>query len=253
MRKLVVANWKMNPASVKEALDLFDKVKKKASTLKNVDTILAPPFAFLGELTCNYSGSKVSFASQDVFWEEGGSYTGEVSVSQIKSIGATYGIVGHSERRALGETDVDVNKKVLALIKEKVTPILCIGESSRDEHGEYLNFLQKEITEGLKSVSKNDIKRVVIAYEPIWAIGKSVRDAMKPDEMHEMKIFIQKTLSELYERSVVSKVPIIYGGSVEPDNARALLEGGEVDGFLVGHASLSVTEFNEILTIVNRA
>ncbi|MAF59400.1 MAG: triose-phosphate isomerase [Candidatus Pacebacteria bacterium] len=253
MKKLVVANWKMNPASVEEANELFEGIKKKASTLKNVETVIAPPSMFLGEITCAYSGNKVSFASQDVFWEEKGSHTGEVSATQAKSVGATYSLVGHSERRALGETDIEVNEKIHILIKERITPILCIGEVKRDEHGDYLNFLKKEIEGGLDGVSANDVKRVVIAYEPIWAIGKSDKDAMKPDDMHEMKIFIQKVLSEMYERSIATRVRIIYGGSVEPENAGAILSGGEVDGFLVGHASLVVEEFNEILRIANEA
>jgi|TARA_Y100000310_G_scaffold162451_1_gene162419 triosephosphate isomerase len=250
-KKIVIANWKMNPSTLAEAKKLFIGVKKRAGRLKGVETVICPPDVYLTELRKFYIGQKINFGAQDVFWKTEGSYTGQINAEQLTSVGASYCLVGHSERRAFGDTNEIVNKKIHELIKKKFTVVLCIGEDERDTHGRYLRFLREELAQGLKDVSKSDLKKIVIAYEPIWAIGKSAGDSMKSEEIHEMVIFVRKVLTELYDEKLARSVRVLYGGSVEKDNAHDLISGTEISGFLVGHASLDADNFNTILETVD--
>lgn len=242
-KKIVIANWKMNPPTSAEAKKLFGGIKRKVSSIRGVQTIVCPPFVFLTELTQSYSGSKISFGAQDVFFEQKGSFTGEVSAAMLTSVGAQYVIIGHSERRALGEDNEDIAKKVKAALKEGLRIILCIGEHERSEDGAYLSFLKEELITALSGVSQKDISKCIIAYEPIWAIGKSAKDAMQPRSVHEMSIYIRKILTEKYNKQKALTVPILYGGSVGPTNVEALAERGAINGFLVGGASLDPESF----------
>ncbi len=149
-------------------------------------------------------------------------------------------IIGHSERRKMGETDEDVNKKVLLALKAKLTPIVCIGETTRDEEGKYLGFIKEQIEKALAGVQKNSLNKIIIAYEPVWAIGAST--AMEAPDIHEMTIYIKKTLIDLYKMKSVS-VAILYGGAVDPANAQGILTDGEADGLLVGRQSLDSEAF----------
>jgi triosephosphate isomerase (TIM) len=248
---LVIANWKMNPQSFDDADKLFTAVRKIATPLRNVQTIICPPFVFISELYQSYSGSKVLFGAQDVFGELMGSFTGEISVGQLKDIGVEFVIVGHSERRTLGETNKEVNKKVRAVLKEGLQVILCIGERERDGHGEYLQLLKQQIDSAFQDVKNGELGKIIVAYEPIWAIGKTDEDAITPQKLHEMVLYIRKILVDHYNKEMALSVPIIYGGSVERENAEVLLKHGEADGFLVGHASLDANEFGDILKIAN--
>lgn len=251
--QFVVANWKLNPPTIADAKKLFVQVKKSASSMRGVRIVICPPTLYLAELRKFYVGRKIAFGAQDVFWETSGSHTGEIAPSMIKSVGGAYVIVGHSERRARGETNEMVQKKVLAALAEKLTVVLCIGEKERDKNGEYLSFLKEELNEALVGVEALSLKRIVIAYEPIWAIGKSAVHALTPERMHEMSLFIRKVLTEKYDKASALSVPVLYGGSVEPGNADALLANGDIDGFLVGHASLDATSFSSILEITDAA
>lgn len=249
-KKLIVANWKMNPENSTKAHQLFMGIKQTASKLSKVQTIIAPPFVYLTGLSELYRGHRILFAGQDMFWEKKGSFTGEVSSSMLKDSGAECVIIGHSERRALGESNEEINKKVLAATGAGLTIILCIGESDRDhKNGTHLAFLTKQLESALMGVVKGKLSKIVIAYEPIWAIGKSKEDAMNGDELHETVLFIKKVIAKNFGKNFALKVPILYGGSVEKGNTKALLTEGMVDGLLVGHASLSASEFNEILRI----
>lgn len=250
---LVVANWKMNPQSAAEAKEIYSGTRRAAIKYKKVTTVVCPPAIYLQEFS-RLKSKGVYLGAQNVFYEESGSYTGEISPYQVAGFGATHVIVGHSERRALGETDEVVNKKVLALHGAKLTAIICIGEAARDANGDYFALIRQELKTALKNVSKkNLLKNVVIAYEPIWAIGKSDADAIKGSDMHEMSLFIRKVLMEIYKDKKIFSVPILYGGSVTPANAEEIYLGGEVDGFLVGRASLSVPDFAAIIKIVHDA
>jgi len=239
----------MNPSSLKEAEKLFLAVKKQVPKFKRVKIVICPPFVYLSELTYLYSGKFLAFGAQDAFWKEKGSFTGEISPAQLKDLGAEYVILGHSERRAQGETNEMVSKKVKASLKEGLEIILCI-ESVRDSEGGYLGFLEKELRESLKGVSRNNLKRIIIAYEPIWAIGKDTEDAMSPRKLHQTKLFILKILKAIYGASALS-VPIIYGGATTPENTEELLLEGQVNGLLIGHESLNPEHFAQILNKAN--
>jgi len=250
-KKYIVFNWKMNPDTVKEAKELYAKTKRIAGTVRGVTTIVCPPFPYLGVVSGSYKKSKVfSIGAQNVHEEERGAHTGEVSSRAIKSLGAQYVIVGHSERRACGETDEAINKKVRAVLEQKMSPIVCIGESERDESAGYLEFLKSQIANALRDVTLADLKNVLIAYEPVWAIGKSEDEAMQAHDIHQIVIFIEKTLRELYGTSSGSKVPVLYGGSVGPQNAADLMTHAEVDGLLIGHKSLVIDAVKTILKTV---
>ncbi|NQV92995.1 triose-phosphate isomerase [Candidatus Kaiserbacteria bacterium] len=247
-KKIIVANWKMNPVNIAAAKKLFTGIKEIARNLSKVQTIIAPPAPYLSELTKLYKGHRILFSGQDIFWEEKGSFTGEISGTMLKDLGAACVIIGHSERRARGESNEDIHKKIQAVLQTGLTAILCIGESDRDhKDGTHLAFLTSQLESALGGISKGKLSKVVIAYEPIWAIGKSKDDAMKPEELHETVLFIKKVVTNSFGKSAAFKVPILYGGSVEKDNAGTLLTEGMVDGLLVGHASLSVREFGDIL------
>ncbi len=253
MKKIIIANWKMNPESATKAKELFIGVKQVASKLSNVKTVIATPFVYLSEISKLYRGHRIEFAAQDVFWEKRGSFTGEVSSAMLKDSGATHVIVGHSERRLLGEADVEVNQKVLASTQAGLTVILCIGESDRDHRdGTHLSFLTSQLESALKGISKNRLSKIIIAYEPIWAIGKSEADAMKGDELHETVLFIRKVLTGIFGKNLAFKVPILYGGSAGKSNTEVLLTEGMVDGLLVGHASLKIAEFSDMLKIAQK-
>lgn len=248
MERLIIANWKMNPGSIKDANQLLVGIKPTADKLSKVQTVIAPPFLYLTELGEIYPGRKIKFAAQDVFWEKKGSFTGEISSTMLKDLGVEYVIVGHSERRALGESNEDVNQKVLATVQSGLTAVVCVGESDRDhKNGTHLSFITEQIETALSDVPKNKISKIVIAYEPIWAIGKSGEDAMKPDELHGTVVLIRKIITNLFDKKLALKVPVLYGGSVEKGNTRALLTEGMVDGLLVGHASLSERDFSSLL------
>lgn len=249
-KKIIVANWKMNPTSASEAKKIFLGIKKELKGVRGVDVVIAPPTPFLAVLAgLKPSSAFFKFGAQDVFWESKGSFTGEVSAKQLKEVGASYVIVGHSERRKLGESNEDVSKKVLAASKEGLRVILCVGEEERDSHGNYLTSLQKEIKESLSGVYGARLGNLIVAYEPRWAIGKTASESIDAEELHAMSIFIKKTLASIYGKKAGLSIPIVYGGSVEPANAAALAKS-LVDGFLVGHASLSPGAFAKIVHAV---
>lgn len=246
-RRLVVGNWKENPSSLSEAKELLRALKKKVTRARPVEVYLAVPHAFLHTLTGGKKNGRPLLGVQDIsaFW--GGAHTGEVAASMVKSIGGHFSIVGHSERRSLGETNEMVNKKVLAALGAGLHVVLCIGEEARDPEGVYLTLLTHELETAFQDIFPRDLGRVAIAYEPIFAIGKSGLDAMKGDDVHEMIIFIRKFITERFNRSRADSMPVLYGGSVDSTNAKDLLTTAGVDGFLLGRASLEVDTFFEIV------
>ena len=248
MNKLIIANWKMNPASEKEAEKLLIGTSRKAKTLKDVELIICPPFPYLFLFKKNKI-TKISLGAQNVHKELEGSYTGEVSVKMLSSLGVKNVILGHGERRKLGENDEFINQKVLTLIKNKVNPIFCIGESSRDGDGNFLSFLEDQIKKGLNGVAKTQLKNVVIAYEPLWAIGKNAQREATREEFVEVKIFIKKVISDLYDLKSAHEIKIIYGGSISSNNAKSFLDAG-ADGLLVGRDSINIKKFEALLDAI---
>lgn len=248
INKVIVANWKMNPHSKKEAEIIFKNISNSTKNLKNVEVIVCPPFPYL-YLKEKIINKKLKLGSQDVFFEQEGPYTGEVSIKMLKNLGVEYVIIGHSERRMMGDTNNIVNKKILITLKSKINPIFCIGENVRDANGFYLSFIKEQIEEGLKGVIKSQIKNIIIAYEPVWAIGENAKREATPSEFLEIKIFIKKVIADIYDIKTAHEIRIIYGGSVHPMNASMFIKEGGALGLLVGRDSLSPNKFSEIINL----
>lgn len=249
MKKLVIGNWKMNPSLLKEAEALFKGVIKNQKDFKNLDVAICAPFVYLSSLSKIKSG-KVALGAQDAFYEDMGAYTGVVSAKMLTNFKTKYCIVGHSERRAMGEDNEMCNKKIVALLKNGITPILCVGEKERDESHEYLNIVKKQIEESLRGISKNSFTKIVIAYEPVWAIGSNAVREVETSECQEMILYIKKVIANISSPSIAHSVRVIYGGSVHPQNSLELISSGGADGFLVGRDSLDLKKF---VTIIKNA
>ncbi len=249
MRKPFVAgNWKMNTdsqSSVALARGVADGSVESAG--RNVDVAVCPPFVFLQSVARAVSSSSVAVGAQDVYFEKKGAFTGEISASMLKEIGCTYALCGHSERRhVIGETDELVNKKVAAAIAGGLLPILCVGElQSEREAGRTEEVVTRHVTKGLAGLSGAKVSAVTVAYEPVWAIGTGL--TATPAQAQEVHAFIRKLLGELYDNETAEAMRILYGGSVKPDNAAELMSQPDVDGLLVGGASLKVEDFLGII------
>lgn len=249
-KKLIVGNWKLNPETVEEASRIIKGISRKIP--RGVTVVVCPPTVYLSSFAKRGKKSSLSYGAQNVFYESSGAFTGEVSPKMIWSVGGDYVIVGHSERRALGETNQIVSKKVSASLKVGLKTILCIGEKERDHHGHYLSYLKAQILESIEGVSPSSVERLIIAYEPVWAIGVQSHGAMEPGELLETSLFIKKVLHERFGKKGLT-VPLLYGGSVDPVNAEALLSEGKADGFLVGRDSLKPENFVKIIRAAEKA
>lgn len=246
-KKIVIGNWKENPSTHEAAKNIVKNIKRVASQVTKTITVLCPPSVFLSDL--GKGEQPYSKGAQDVSVFEGGSHTGEVSAEMLKDSGVEYTIVGHSERRKMGETDAMVASKIVALHFARVTAVMCVGEDNRDSGGQYLDILKNQIKHSLAGVEKKNLSHLIVAYEPVWAIGAT--QAMSPADVHETAIFIKKTLADLFGHDYVTKIPILYGGSVNFRNAGEIVGEGHVDGLLVGRESINPEGFNEILKVVD--
>jgi triosephosphate isomerase (TIM) len=245
---LVIGNWKMNPNSATEALKLVDGIAKKYKAHESVRVAIAPPALYLNEVAKKIGKKAISLAAQNVSTEPMGAFTGEHSALQLRDAKVEYVIIGHSERRAMGESDVQVQKKVQSALKNKLTPVVCVGERERDTQGTFFTFIESQVKSLAAILSAADIKKIVIAYEPIWAIGTGA--TATPADVKEMQLFLFTTLTKLYDKATASKVTLLYGGSVKADNAALLHKEGGMNGFLVGGASLKADDF---LHVINAA
>ncbi len=238
---IFIANWKANPENYKEALS-FAKDFKKTSFPKAAKVVICPPAFFLQGLHAVLP--RVSFGVQDISRYEAGARTGEVTAKMAKTGGAEYVIIGHSERRTLGETNETVGIKIKNALKAGLTPIVCIGESERDMDGLFYNNLRDDLHECLEGVPKNSVKNIILAYEPKWAIGTEGK-VIEAEDLSEAVMFLQKVLTDIAGEGA-KKTKIIYGGSVDAKNIRTLAIPG-VSGFLVGRASLTVKKFADLI------
>lgn len=246
MRKPIIAgNWKMHMTpseAVKLVNELIPLVKDAVA-----EVVVIPPFVDLTEVKKAIEGTNIELGAQDMYWEEKGAFTGEVSPLMLKEIGVKYVVIGHSERRQyFGETDESVNKKVLSALSHGLNPIVCVGESlAQREAGQAFDIVKNQTKLALQGVSKNDVIKVVIAYEPIWAIGTG-KTATSRDANDVIKV-IRDTIAEIYDRETAENVRIQYGGSVKPGNAHELMAESDIDGALVGGASLVASDFAQIV------
>jgi triosephosphate isomerase len=247
MRKpLIAGNWKMYKTTA-EARALVSGLMASLAGNSGVEVAFCPPFTALATVADLVAGTPFQLGAQNLFWEDEGAYTGEISGKMLKDVGCHYVIIGHSERRQyFGETDEQVNKKVKAAFKHGLVPILCVGESlAQREAGETEELVKSQVEKALAGVPAEDAQRIVIAYEPIWAIGTG-RSSSGADAGRVAGL-IRQTLAALYGREVAEKIRILYGGSVKPGNIKEFMGEPEIDGALVGGASLEIESFKGIV------
>lgn len=247
--KLIAANWKMNK-TLSEAASFVETLKRRLGEIGRCDIVLFPPFTSLNLVARLVEGTPIAVGAQDLFWERNGAFTGEISASMIKDAGGSYVLVGHSERRhIIGEDDEMVARKFGAALAEGLIPVLCIGEKLEErKEGRAEEVVEKQLRGGLGEAGGDAVERFVIAYEPVWAIGTGV--AATPEDAGRMHRFIRSLFSERYGSRVAERVRIQYGGSIKPENAPELLTSEDIDGALVGGASLEVESF---IAIANSA
>ncbi|MEO7412839.1 MAG: triose-phosphate isomerase [Opitutaceae bacterium] len=245
-KKLIAGNWKMNKTSA-DAVGLAVELVTSIGKQTDVDVVVCPPYTALESVAKAIEGSTVKLGAQNMHFEPSGAFTGEISAPMLRSIFANYVILGHSERRAyFGETDSFINKKVLAALKNQLRPILCVGETlSEREGGSTLKIVQTQTEACLEGVSKELASSVVIAYEPVWAIGTG--KVATTEQAQEVHAFIRGLLTKLFTESVAQKVRILYGGSMKPANAPELLGQTDIDGGLIGGASLEARSFVDLV------
>lgn len=253
MKTYVVGNWKLN-FTVGEASIYLHKLLRRLPVYRDVEVVVAPPFIALQSLSLQIDRHKLKLASQDGYYKDFGAYTGETSFSQLRGL-VNYAIVGHSERRyVFHEDDKTIAKKVAAAVRNKITPILCVGETESERaFGETKDVIRDQVIGGLREVADDNLDKVMIAYEPVWAIS-SVKGAKSasPEEVAEVIRLIRETLVDAYGRNAAEKVPVLFGGSVNSANVGGYLTIPGVNGVLVGGASLILQEFTDIIEIAKR-
>jgi len=246
MRKPIIAgNWKMNK-TLKEALEMVEELMPMVKDAR-CEVVVCPPFVCLAQVADAVKGSNIRVGAQNMHYEESGAYTGEVSPAMLRELNIEYVIIGHSERRQyFNETDESVNKKVKAALKHSLIPIVCCGESLEErEDGVTREVLGKQIKIGLKGFSEENIEKIIVAYEPIWAIGTG-RTATD-EQANEAIAYIRSVIAAMYGKETADKVRIQYGGSVKPATIKAQMQQSDIDGALVGGASLNAADFAAIL------
>ena len=241
-KKYIIANWKMNPSSSEEAIRLVRGILSQTLP-ENIELIIAPPFIYLDLIKKNFK-KEIKLAAQNVGWFERGAFTGEISGLMLKNIGCDYVIIGHSERRhKIGETDEMINLKLKAAFKSGLNPILAIGEKERGD--DIIKVLNSQIKSDLDGIETSEISKLIIAYEPVWAIGTGLSDT--PDHALSSALLIRKIIGNLYTPDFAIDLPVLYGGSVTAENAADFIGQTGINGALVGGASLNIEEFLKII------
>lgn len=243
---IIAGNWKMNK-TISEAVSFASELKDRVSGVKNVDIVICPPFTALAKIADALSGSNIKVGAQNVCWEEKGAFTGEVSVAMLLEAGCTYVILGHSERRAMfGDTNETVSKKLKAALKNGLLPIVCVGETLEErEKGVTQDVIKGHVHGSLAGLSGEEMKKVIIAYEPVWAIGTGKTATRQ--QAQEVHLYIRNLLSGMFGKEVSDGVCILYGGSVKPENIKDLMAEQDIDGGLVGGASLKPDSFEKLV------
>lgn len=245
-KKIIAGNWKMNN-DINESQSLVSGIISGLGNDDNCEVIVCPPFTSLNEVHSLVKDSPVKLGAQNMFFEESGAYTGEISASMLKSVGCEYVILGHSERRTIfGESDELINKKIKKAIESGLKVIFCIGETlAQREEGKTDAVVKNQIINGLQNITSENLETITIAYEPIWAIGTG--KTASPGQAQEVHAFIRNLIEEIYSKESAENLIIQYGGSVKPDNAASLLSQPDIDGALVGGACLKPDSFLSII------
>ncbi len=247
---LVVGNWKMNPGSLDEAKKRFQSIKKAAAQHPGSQVVVCPPFPFISALAQNKAETLVGAQDASIF-EEGSQQTGEVGVKMLESAGAEYIILGHSERRAAGDTSTIISKKIQQALKTSMKIIVCFGEKERDSDGGYLEVIKAQLKDVLTGINRAQFSQIILAYEPVWAIGRTDNVAITSYDLHQMVVFVRKTLRDMFGDTIASMMPILYGGSANPQNGEDIMHNGEVNGLLVGRASWQADTFGALFNAIN--
>jgi len=245
-RPLIAGNWKMFK-TCPEAIETAEKLVKLVAGITDMDVMIAPPFTALAPVSDVVRESSVSLGAQNLFWEDQGAFTGEISSAMLVSAGCTYVIIGHSERRQhFNETDETVNKRIRAALNNDLIPVMCVGETEKErESKDTFSVLDKQVKKGLEGFSSNDLQRLVIAYEPVWAIGTGrTATSGQAQEVHQ---FLRSMIEKSFGNMLAKSIRILYGGSVKPNNIEELMAMPDVDGALVGGASLDPETFSKIV------
>lgn len=249
MKPLIAANWKMN-MDIRSSVSFVNKFKNLIKNIRNVEIVICPPFTLLNEVSSRLKNTKIKLGAQDMHFEEKGAFTGEVSGLMLKDVGCEYVILGHSDRREIfNEDDFLINKKLIAALKHSLRPILCIGENlDQRKKRKTKVVLENQLKTCLKDISKNQVLKMDIAYEPIWAIsgGDPNHKAATAQDAEEGHKFIRSIIANIFDIETAKNIRIIYGGSMKPDNAKELLSMPDIDGGLVGTASLDAKSFAKI-------
>ena len=245
-RKVIAGNWKMNK-DLQQSQKLVSEILNGLGKDNKADVIVCPPFTSLSEVSSLLKGTQIKLGAQNMYYEESGAYTGEVSADMLKSVGCEFVILGHSERRVIfNEPDELINKKIKAALAKGLKPIFCIGELlEQRENDETMQVVSRQVEKGLEGVSAEQMKNIIIAYEPVWAIGTG--KTATPLQAQEVHSFIRELVAEKFSASVAENLIIQYGGSVKPDNAGELLSQKDIDGALVGGACLKADSFLGII------
>jgi triosephosphate isomerase len=249
-KKLIVANWKMNPTDGKIALTWFKKIQIVAHKIaKDVDTVICPPSVYLHSLQSVITDRSCVLGAQDCFYEAVGSYTGQISPEMVFNAKARYVILGHSEMRSLGETDERVNKKINKVLQYPLSVILCIGEKKRNNTGNHFKEVEKQLRACLKDVPVSFYDRIIITYEPVWAISTGTFHGATAADCYEMVTVIRRIVAEITKNQTLAQnIKMLYGGSANPENTESFLSEGGVQGLLVGKASLDPKTFNQMIS-----
>lgn len=246
-RPLIAGNWKMNKGPRETKAFLKELVPRIKDALRERDVLVAPPFVSLTAAREILAGTNIALAAQNCHWEERGAHTGEVSPAMLKEVGCSHVIIGHSERRhEFGETDQMIAKKLKAAIKGGLRPIFCIGEVLQErKDGRTLQVLERQLAAGTEGMTADEARNLTIAYEPVWAIGTGINAT--PEQAQEAHDFIRNLIKKIFDKSLARTIKILYGGSVNEDNISSLMQGPDVDGVLVGGASLKIESFSAIV------
>jgi triosephosphate isomerase len=245
-KKIIAGNWKLNNNS-QQAIELVTALKRELMDITKVDIVVCPVFTVLRDVNDVLLETNIGLGAQNCYWEDSGAFTGEISASMAKDTGAQYVIIGHSERRQFfGETDETVNKRIKAALKHGLIPIVCVGEVlSERESGKTNDVIKVQITGGLAGFTADEMSKMIIAYEPVWAIGTG--KVATPQQAQDVHKFIRDLLASMFNVTVANSVRIQYGGSVKPDNVKDLMGQPDIDGALVGGASLKADSFAAIV------
>ena len=248
-KRIVIGNWKMNPSTVEDARRIARQSRAAAGKLVRTDVAICAPFPFIPACISRAEAHNFHIGAQSVSIEDGGPHTGQVSAAMLRSLGVEYVIAGHSEEREHGDTDAIIAAKIVRILEAGMTAVVCVGEKAREESGAHFGFLKDQIRNSFAGVPEGKVGRIILAYEPVWAIG--AKEAMAPADIYEMSLFVKKTFADIFGAEAGLKVKVIYGGSANFRNAAEIIRGGRVDGLLPGRESVNLPGFAELLKAVD--